>query len=191
MLFDTRTLNGLAAGTVTTALRRWDVARVQEGSTTRTAVGIVEVTSVDTIDETDIDETLAHSAGFKDARDATRWVRRKGSGTVHVLGLRLVGADPRVALREETNLDDDARAEIAEALGRLDAAAREPWTSDLMAAIEAGEGTAAAVLAEQLSTTKDQLKRRVRRLKDLGLTESLEVGYRLSPRGLIWLARAR
>lgn len=26
-------------------------------------------------------------------------------------------------------------------------------------------------------------KRRVRQLKELGLTESLEVGYRLSPRG--------
>ena len=31
-------------------------------------------------------------------------------------------------------------------------------------------------------------KRRVRRLKELGLTESLEVGYRLSPRGEVLLA---
>ena len=30
---------------------------------------------------------------------------------------------------------------------------------------------------------KDVFKPRVRRLKELGLTESLEVGYRLSPRG--------
>ena len=32
-------------------------------------------------------------------------------------------------------------------------------------------------------------KRRVRQLKELGLTESLEVGYRLSPRGADVLAR--
>jgi hypothetical protein len=32
-------------------------------------------------------------------------------------------------------------------------------------------------------------KRRVRQLKELGLTESLEVGYRLSPRGRTVLAR--
>ena len=31
-------------------------------------------------------------------------------------------------------------------------------------------------------------KRDVRKLKALGLTESLEVGYRLSPRGRAWLA---
>ena len=34
-------------------------------------------------------------------------------------------------------------------------------------------------------------KRDVRRLKELGLTESLEVGYRLSPRGAAVLAAAR
>ena len=39
--------------------------------------------------------------------------------------------------------------------------------------------------------TPDMLsfKRDVRRLKELGLTESLEVGYRLSPRGRALLAR--
>ena len=30
---------------------------------------------------------------------------------------------------------------------------------------------------------RDPFKIRVRRLKDLGLTESLDVGYRISPRG--------
>ena len=36
---------------------------------------------------------------------------------------------------------------------------------------------------------KMAFKRRIRMLKELGLTESLEVGYQLSPRGRALLAR--
>lgn len=38
---------------------------------------------------------------------------------------------------------------------------------------------------------KDELKVRVRRLKELGLTESLDVGYRLSKRGRGLLAATK
>jgi ribosomal protein S19E (S16A) len=39
------------------------------------------------------------------------------------------------------------------------------------------------ILALQVDADVPSFKRRVRQLKELGLTESLEVGYRLSPRG--------
>ena len=45
------------------------------------------------------------------------------------------------------------------------------------------------VLALQAATEVPPFKRRVRQLKELGLTESLEVGYRLSPRGRAVLDR--
>ena len=41
----------------------------------------------------------------------------------------------------------------------------------------------AAVLAAKLGMNKAKFKLRVGKLKALGLTESLEIGYRLSPRG--------
>jgi hypothetical protein len=44
------------------------------------------------------------------------------------------------------------------------------------------------VLAEAAGQERLAFKTRVRRLKALGLTESLEVGYRLSPRGRAFLA---
>jgi hypothetical protein len=43
--------------------------------------------------------------------------------------------------------------------------------------------TLAADLAAELGRETQPFKADVRRLKELGLTESLEVGYRLSPRG--------
>ena len=44
-------------------------------------------------------------------------------------------------------------------------------------------------IALALGVEKLKFKSNVRRLKALGLTESLEVGYRLSPRGQAWLDR--
>jgi hypothetical protein len=42
-------------------------------------------------------------------------------------------------------------------------------------------------LAASFGRETQPFKRDVRKLKDLGLTESLEVGYRLSPRGRAFL----
>jgi hypothetical protein len=47
----------------------------------------------------------------------------------------------------------------------------------------------AADLAAAAGRERHPFKTDVRKLKALGLTESLEVGYRLSPRGLALLAR--
>jgi Mn-dependent DtxR family transcriptional regulator len=44
-------------------------------------------------------------------------------------------------------------------------------------------------LAASLGRETQPFKRDVRKLKELGLTESLERGYRLSPRGRAVLAR--
>ncbi|CAN5632249.1 hypothetical protein BH24ACT14_BH24ACT14_07980 [soil metagenome] len=62
-------------------------------------------------------------------------------------------------------------------------AAMRGWTRRLLAAIEESPGLRSGDLAERLGDEQVRLKRRVRRLKDLGLTESLGIGYRLSPRG--------
>ena len=52
-------------------------------------------------------------------------------------------------------------------------------------------GVVSTVLAEAVGLERPDFKLRVRRLKALGLTESLEVGYRLSPRGRAFLAADR
>jgi len=46
------------------------------------------------------------------------------------------------------------------------------------------------VLAESVGRERDPFKIDVRKLKRLGLTQSFEVGYELSPRGRAFLARA-
>ena len=54
----------------------------------------------------------------------------------------------------------------------------------MLPAVDAGQpGIVSRVLARRADADVPLFKRRVRQLKELGLTESLEVGYRLSPRG--------
>ena len=71
---------------------------------------------------------------------------------------------------------------ISARLDRWDAAT-EPWTRPYLQLIGANEAVRAPDLAAQVGLDVPRFKRRVRQLKGLGLTISLDVGYRLSPRG--------
>jgi biotin operon repressor len=62
------------------------------------------------------------------------------------------------------------------------------WTLATLRAIEARPGVPAAKLARSLGRPRDELKGDVRKLKNLGLTFSLEVGYKLTPKGEALLA---
>ena len=188
MLLDARTLRGLADGTVTHTYRRWAVVRVHAGSTMRTRVGVVEVTSVDPVALESVDDADARGAGFRSGATARAWIERRGEGELYRVGLRLAGPDPRVALREDDDLDAAAVDVIRARLARMDRAAPEPWTRAYLDLIAARPAVVARTLAADVGMERDPFKIRVRRLKELGLTESLDVGYRLSPRGRAYLA---
>jgi hypothetical protein len=102
--------------------------------------------------------------------------------------LRLDGEDPRIALRERLPEQAELETLIAK-LAKIDAASAAPWTTRYLELIAGQPGVVSHVLAAQVDADVPPFKRRVRQLKELGLTESLEVGYRLSPRGRAVLGR--
>ena len=61
----------------------------------------------------------------------------------------------------------------------------------MLAAIEKQPGVVSQVLAKGLGCERDWLKPQVRKLKNLGLTISLRVGYEISPRGRVVLQHLR
>jgi hypothetical protein len=181
------TLDGIAAGRITLAFRRWERPRVKAGTRLRTAVGLVEVTAVDVV--ASLTGADAHAAGFADAA-ALRTMLDGRPGRIHRVALRLAGPDPRVALREDPTLDDGGRAELDTRLARFDATSRTgPWTSAVLTLIAENPGVRAPDLAARLGRETAPFKRDVRKLKELGLAESLEIGYRLSARGRAYLSR--
>ncbi len=186
MLFRPADLAAIAAGEVTVAFRRWKRPMVRAGGSQHTAAGMVAFDAVDRVDE--ITAADARRAGFPDPAAAHAMLRGR-EGDLYRIRLRLAGPDPRIALREDAALSEADRAAIAERLARLDrASSHGPWTGATLRAIDGAPGTRAADLAEGLGRERLPFKSDVRKLKALGLTESLPVGYRLSPRGRAYLS---
>src|SRR5262249_50819577 len=99
------------------------------------------------------------------------------------------GADPRAELAADAALDAAEVEGIRARLARLDrASSHGAWTVDVLRTIAARPATRAADLAASCGRETQPFKLDVRKLKNLGLTLSLEVGYRLSPRGEAYLA---
>jgi len=107
-------------------------------------------------------------------------------GTLHRITFALAGDDPRIALRAADELTAADRADLDARLARLDR--NGAWTLDTLRLIEAHPARRAGDLAGMLGREPLQdFKNDVRKLKGLGLTESLTVGYRLSPRAVAYL----
>lgn len=176
MLIKTVDLEAIADGRIDTQFRRWRRPTVKAGGTLLTAVGTLAIDAVEPITG-EISDEDAHRAGFADAGELVAALATRGAGQVYRIRLRHVGADPRIALR--ASLDDLAEVEVK--LTRMDGDA--PWTRAVLACIAESPGRSAQQLAGDLGLEKQAFKTRVRRLKALGLTESLETGYRISPRG--------
>lgn len=190
MLLKQETLRGIVEGRVTVAFRRWKRPTVRTGGTLLTAVGQLAIDAVDAVDLADLTESDAGAAGFADLGELVAALSKKKEGRVYRVGLRYAGPDPRVALR--TVLPDaDELHGLLERLERWDEASPVgPWTRAAMRMIARRPATLAAELASEIGMEKTRFKTNVRKLKGLGLTESLEVGYRLSPRGEEVLAAA-
>jgi len=183
MLFPPATLRAIADGTVTLAFRRWPQPRVKPGGRQRTAIGVIAFDTVEAVDHADINDVDARAAGFTGRDELLAFLDRRSSGTIYRIGLRRAGSDPRVALRE-TLPDAEQLREIERRLERLDRASRHgPWTAAVLQAIHDAPGVRAADLAPRFDRERLPFKLDVRKLKELGLTESLPRGYRLSPRG--------
>ena len=183
MLFDARTLRGLAEGRVTATYRRWTTVRPRPGSRFTTRAGVVEVTSIDPADPETLTDADAYAAGFESRAALLAWTAKKGTGDLYRIGIRLAGPDPRIALRAADEPDAAEIATLTAKLDRMDRAADQPWTRQALQLIAKHPGVVSTALAAAAGQERAAFKVRIRRLKALGLTESLEVGYRLSPRG--------
>lgn len=188
MLFERRLREGIRDGTITMAFRRWRRCQVVSGRRYRTGDGFVEVVTVDEVEPLSVTELEACQAGYSSRLELLGDLRGSAEVPVYRLCLRRVDeADPRRQLADSDQLTAIDVDWIERALDRLDGGARAPWTRAALGAIAARPGVRAADLAATLGCEVIGFKANVRKLKALGLTISLDVGYRLSPRGRAYL----
>jgi len=190
VLFPKRFWPGIADGSVTLTFRRWRRQQVLAGRRYRTPAGIVEVTSVTIASPDEIRDDDARRAGHRDAASLVAELPdRPDSDLFRIEFHAVTEPDPRAVLAASADLDEGAIAEITRRLDRLDrSSSHGPWTRETLALIRGQPATRAADLAGELGRDRASFKIDVRKLKNLGLTESLDVGYRLSPRGRAYLA---
>jgi len=192
VLIPQRFWTGIGDGTITVAFRRWKRPTVKAGGHLRSPAGYLAIDAVRVVSDRSLTTALAHRAGYADLAELRRELGPPAEDRdLYRVEFHRAGQDPRDALRADTGLDAAALAELLHRLDRLDAAAPEPWTRATLRAIDMQPGVVSTVLAEQRGLDRPSFKLNVRKLKALGLTESLEVGYRLSPRGSALLAALR
>ena len=186
----------IAHGAITLTFRRWRRPQARVGGRYRIGGHVIEVTSVEQIDPSDISLPDAQAAGHDSAAavlDAIRRNQRRSGDAgapLYRVAFQSLGEqpDPRSILAAKSGLDGDELSVITERLARMDArAGHGPWTRSALEAIAAEPGRRAADLAALQGRETAKFKADVRKLKALGLTISLEVGYELSPRGRVVL----
>jgi hypothetical protein len=182
------TLEGIARGEITVAFRWWTRPTVKAGGHLQTVVGRLAILSVERTTQAAVTVEDARRAGFQSKAALLKAFPRKPGSRLYRVEFAVAGEDPRIALRERAEFDDGEVEEISRRLARYDKPS--PWTRTTLELIQQHPAVRAGDLAQELGQERLRFKANVRKLKALGLTESLEVGYRLSPRGRAYLERS-
>ncbi len=190
MLFKQIHLEGIKSGSIDLAFRKWKKPMVKVASLVKTSVGQIEIRAISEIEGEEVSETEARRAGFESSEDLLALLQKTKEGTVYRIELRYHSEDPRIELRNQSELTDEEWRSLRSKLERLDRYSKVGnWTHETLEAISENPGLRAADLAVILAREKDWLKPNIRKLKNLGLTISHEVGYEISPLGRAYLGR--
>jgi hypothetical protein len=189
MLFASSFAPGIADGSLTLTFRRWRTRQAIIGHRYRTIAGMIEVDEVSTVQPASITDVDARSAGYEDASALVADLRGDPSTPVTRVRFHTIDEpDPRDVLAGDDDLTAHEVETIDAKLAGMDTRSDHgPWTAATLALIAARPGVRAVDLATSMGRERLAFKADVRKLKALGLTLSLEIGYRLSPRGRAYL----
>lgn len=196
LLFQKRFHEGLVTGSVTLTFRRWDKPHVRPGGRYRChPIGVLEVDRVDKVTVAEITDGDAARCGFTTREELVGFIRAakdeplRPTTALFRVELHHGGDGDRVEQALVTDLSADDVATIQRTLARWDEGA--PWTAKTLAIIDKHPRIAASQLAKKLRRETLPFKVDVRKLKKLGLTQSFEVGYEISPRGRAFLTLSK
>ena len=176
----------IAAGQITTTFRVWRAPQAKAGGRYNIPpYGAIEVSHVKQLPFSRVKARDIKHAGFEDAKALAAFLKTTPEDSVYQVDFRYLGeaavnqpATQAVSAAELTALD--------ERLTRMDR--RAPWTRKVLRLIAKHPAVRAGDLAPHCDMDLPTFKRNVRRLKSLGLTISLETGYKLSPLGEQFMA---
>jgi len=188
MLFKQIDLHQIKARNISLAFRKWKRPLVKKGTLVKTSIGQIEILDISEVYQENISHKEAKSAGYKGLADLTGVLNAIEEGSIYKIWVKYHSPDPQIKMREQTKLSDEEFNQIKLKLERLDRYSRQgKWILNILQAIRDNPKLRAQDLAVKTGKQKDWLKPNIRKLKYLGLTVSHEVGYTISPRGMIIL----
>ncbi len=192
LLFQKRFHQDLIDGKVTVTFRRWERPHVKPGGRYRChPIGVLVVDSIERVRVADIAERDARRSGFASRGELLEYIRTGPGGEidddteVFRVELHHGGEEDRVEIALDDTLSPDDIEAITARLARMDAGGE--WTAVTLRLIERNPRVVASELARRLGRERLPFKVDVRKLKRLGLTQSFEIGYDLTPRGRAYL----
>jgi hypothetical protein len=179
-----RPLHSIREGKITLQFRKWTRPSVKQGTLLTTAIGRVEIQQIEIVTEQQITDGDANAAGFPRRDALLQSLTKQNEGEIYKIHVRYHGEDPRIKLRSDVDLSEAQYQQLIKKLQRLDALSKEgPWTKETLVAISKYPQVVSTELAAKLGRERMWLKLNIRKLKNIGLTISHEVGYEISPLG--------
>jgi len=189
MLFQSRFHDPIRRGEITCTVRIWKRPHVRVGGRYQLGSGAIIVDRIDEIGIEGLTPALARRCGFGSLVELLKVAKHGAGERVFQIEFHYVDAPARAPI--DTSADQATLREISRKLDAMDARASRPWTRETLRLIAANPGVRAADLAASIERARLEFKTDVRKLKALGLTISLEIGYRLSKRGEALLKASR
>ncbi|MCY4376472.1 MAG: hypothetical protein OXC31_22165 [Spirochaetaceae bacterium] len=178
MQFDTQGSRGILAGRITVSFRNWKRPHAAVGGVYHLRPsGAVKVTGVLTVRLCDIEAGDLRRSGFDSVAEVAGFLKLPESASVTRVEFELTDEPAAKAL---TELSAD---EVVTRLQATDRRSAAPWTAGVLRLIRAHPATRAGDLAPRMGWETPVFKANVRKLKRLGLTQSLETGYSLTDLG--------
>ncbi len=188
MLIKTFVLKEIKAGKLDLLFRKWRTPGVKKGTLLKTAIGQIEIKDVLITSTDQIKTRDAMRAGYDDLKKLIAKLNSINKGDIYKIKVGYHSPDPRIKARQRTKISAEAMTLLLKKLGRLDRFSKEgKWTRKVLIEISNNPKMKATDLAKRLGYTKDWLKPNIRKLKNLGLTISHEIGYTISPLGKSFL----
>ena len=178
MQFDAQGSQGILAGRITVSFRNWKRPHAAVGGVYRLRPsGAVNVTGVRSVRLSDIGPDDLRRSGFDSVAAVADFLRLPESATVTRVEFKLT-EEPFANPPPELSVDA-----VVTRLRATDRRSTAPWTAQVLALIRVRPATRAGDLAPRMGWETRVFKANVRKLKALGLTQSLETGYRLTDLG--------
>lgn len=171
----------IAKGEITSSFRQWRKPQAKVGGQYNIPpFGAIEVIALRETNLATATQRQISTTGFRSAEALAEYLSVDLNTTLFEVSFRYLG-EQDVNKPSTEQLDEAALTKLRSKLKRMDADA--PWIELALTLIAKQPGTRAADLAPRFDMDTPTFKRNIRRLKSQGLTQSLEVGYRVSERG--------